>query len=83
MTSFTESEIEIFSLSELKRLGFSCIPGPSIAPNVKRAVREQPLQGFMVAETAAPYGGSACAPACAAGVVGRMHADKAGKTQKL
>jgi len=28
----TESEIEIFSLDELKTLGFSYIPGPSIAP---------------------------------------------------
>jgi type I restriction enzyme R subunit len=33
MTSFTESEIEIFSLDELKQLGFSYIPGPSIAPD--------------------------------------------------
>lgn len=56
MTSFTESEIEIFSLSELKQLGFSYIPGPSIAPDVERAVREQPLRGFMVAEPAVPYG---------------------------
>lgn len=35
MTSFTESEIEIFFLSELKQLGFSYIPGPSIAPDVE------------------------------------------------
>lgn len=28
----TESAIEIFSLDELKQLGFSYIPGPSIAP---------------------------------------------------
>jgi len=33
MNNFTESEIEIFSLDELKQLGFSWIPGPSIAPD--------------------------------------------------
>ena len=32
MTAFAESEIESFSLDELKQLGFSYIPGPSIAP---------------------------------------------------
>ncbi len=48
--NFTESEIEIFSLDELKRLGFSYIPGPSIAPDI-----ETP-QGFIVAEPAVPYG---------------------------
>lgn len=31
VSNFTESEIEIFSLDELKQLGFSYIPGPSIA----------------------------------------------------
>lgn len=50
MTAFTESEIEIFSLDELQRLGFSYIPGPSIAPDVETA------QGFLVAESPAPYG---------------------------
>lgn len=35
MTTFTESEIEIFSLAELKELGFSCIPGPVIAPDAE------------------------------------------------
>ncbi len=35
MPVFTESEIETFSLDELKRLGFSYIPGPSIAPDVE------------------------------------------------
>jgi type I restriction enzyme R subunit len=50
MNNFTESEIEIFSLDELKDLGFSYIPGPSIAPDVEAA------QAFMVAESAAPYG---------------------------
>ncbi|MEK7279680.1 MAG: hypothetical protein AAB090_03405 [Nitrospirota bacterium] len=60
MTAFTESEIEIFSLNELKRLGFSYIPGPSIAPDV------EVTQGFLVAEPAAPYGESTCA----------MHADR-------
>jgi len=49
MTAFTESEIEIFSLDELKRLGFSYIPGPSIAPDVEAT------QGFLVAESQAPY----------------------------
>lgn len=50
MTSLTESEIEIFFLTELKQLGFSYIPGPSIAPDVEAT------QGFMVAEPAVPYG---------------------------
>jgi len=50
MTAFTESEIEIFSLDELKRLGFSYIPGPSIAPDVEA------VQPFLVAESAALYG---------------------------
>jgi len=50
MTAFTESEIEIFSLDEVKRLGFSYIPGPSIAPDVEAT------QGFLVAESLAPYG---------------------------
>ena len=35
MPAFTESEIETFSLDELKRLGYSYIPGPSIAPDVE------------------------------------------------
>ncbi len=42
VTAFTESEIEIFSLDELKQLGFSYIPGPSIAPDVEAT------QGFLV-----------------------------------
>ena len=50
MNSFTESEIEIFSLDEIKRLGFSYIPGPSIAPDVEAT------QGFLVAESPASYG---------------------------
>ncbi len=51
MTAFTESEIEIFSLDELKDLGFSYIPGPSIAPD------GETVQGFRVGEPASPYGG--------------------------
>jgi type I restriction enzyme, R subunit len=50
MNNFTESEIEIFSLDELKQLGFSYIPGPSIAPDVEAT------QSFLVAEPAARYG---------------------------
>jgi type I restriction enzyme R subunit len=50
VNSFTESEIEIFSLDEIKRLGFSYIPGPSIAPDVEAT------QGFLVAESPASYG---------------------------
>jgi type I restriction enzyme R subunit len=50
INKITESAIEIFSLDELKRLGFSYIPGPSIAPDVEAT------QGFLVAESAAPYG---------------------------
>jgi len=33
MAKFTESEIENYSLFELKQLGFSYVPGPSIAPD--------------------------------------------------
>jgi type I restriction enzyme R subunit len=51
MTAFTESEIEIFSLDELKDLGFSYIPGPSIAPDAEA------FQGFRLGEPASPYGG--------------------------
>ena len=51
MNNFTESEIEIFSLDELKDLGFSYIPGPSIAPDAEA------IQGFLVGEPASPYGG--------------------------
>jgi Type I site-specific restriction-modification system, R (restriction) subunit and related helicases len=50
MNNFTESEIEIFSLDEIKQLGFSYFPGPSIAPDVETA------QGFMVAEPSPAYG---------------------------
>jgi len=50
MTAFTESEIEVFSLYELKQQGFSYIPGPSIAPDAEAT------QDFLVAEPAASYG---------------------------
>jgi type I restriction enzyme R subunit len=50
MSIFTESEIEKFSLEELKQLGFSYIPGPSIAPDIEAT------QGFIVAEPAPIYG---------------------------
>jgi type I restriction enzyme R subunit len=50
MPAFTESEIEIFSLDELKRLGFSYIPGPAIAPD------GEALDGFSTADPAPPYG---------------------------
>lgn len=53
MISFTESEIEIFSLNELKQLGFSYIAGPSIAPDVDEVMQQSPLP---VAESFAPYG---------------------------
>lgn len=53
MTAFTESAIEIFTLDELKQLGFSYIPGPSIAPDVDEAMQQSPL---LVAESFAPYG---------------------------
>ncbi|MDD4874620.1 MAG: hypothetical protein PHE15_06590, partial [Dehalococcoidales bacterium] len=33
MANFTESEIEVFSLDELKEIGFSYFPGPSMAPD--------------------------------------------------
>jgi type I restriction enzyme R subunit len=51
MNNFTESEIEIFSLDELKDLGFSYTPGPSIAPDAEA------FQGFRVGEPASQYGG--------------------------
>lgn len=50
INKITESEIEIFSLDELKQLGFSYIPGPSIAPDVETA------QAFLIAEPTPPYG---------------------------
>lgn len=46
----TESEIESFSLDELKKLGFSYIQGPSIAPDAEA------VQAFLIAEPAPPYG---------------------------
>ena len=50
MTKFTESEIEIFSLDELKRIGFSYIPGPSIAPD------EESGKDNFPSEVAMPFG---------------------------
>ena len=50
MPAFTESEIETFSLDELKRLGYSYIPGPSIAPDVAAQ------DGLFAAEPAPAYG---------------------------
>ena len=50
MNFFTESEIEVFSLDEFKQLGFSYIPGPSIAPDVEA------VQPYLVAEPAPLYG---------------------------
>ena len=44
MTAFTESELEIFSLEEFKKQGFSYIPGPAIAPDV------EPVQASLFAE---------------------------------
>jgi type I restriction enzyme, R subunit len=37
MLTFTESEIEIFAIEELQRIGFTHIPGPSIAPDAEPA----------------------------------------------
>ena len=51
MTAFTESEIESFSLDELKQLGFSYIPGPSIAPDAETT------QASLIAESVSPFGG--------------------------
>lgn len=49
MTAFTESEIEVFSLDELKKIGFPYFPGPSLAPDADLA------QAVLVRETALPY----------------------------
>ena len=49
MTAFTESEIEVFSLDELKKIGFSYVPGPSLAPDADAT------QPFLVRETTPPY----------------------------
>ena len=46
----TESEIEVYSLDELKDLGFSCIPGPSIAPDSEDSI------SLPIADISAPYG---------------------------
>ncbi|MDP2863036.1 MAG: type I restriction endonuclease subunit R [Desulfobacterales bacterium] len=51
MAAFTESEIESFSLDELKQLGFSYIPGPSIAPDAETT------QATLIAESVSPFGG--------------------------
>ncbi len=48
--NITESEIEIFSIDELKRQGFSYAPGLSIAPD------EEPVQGVLIAEPKPTYG---------------------------
>jgi type I restriction enzyme R subunit len=50
MTAFTESEIEVFSLDELVRLGFHFVAGPSIAPDVEA------IQGFLLAAPGNIYG---------------------------
>lgn len=50
MIAFTESAIESFSIDELKQLGFSYIPGLSIAPDAEAA------QAFLIAEPVPPYG---------------------------
>lgn len=50
MHAFTESEIEDFSLDELKGLGFSYIPGPAIAPD------GEAREGFFTADPTPPYG---------------------------
>ncbi|MBI5244913.1 MAG: type I restriction endonuclease subunit R [Elusimicrobia bacterium] len=49
MIKFTESEIESFSLDELRHLGFSYIPGPSIAPDAEA------VDGFLLANLTPPY----------------------------
>jgi type I restriction enzyme R subunit len=51
MPAFTESEIESFSLDELNQLGFSYIPGPSIAPDAETT------QASLIAESVSPFGG--------------------------
>ncbi len=50
MPAFTESEIETFSLDELKHLGFLYIPGPSIAPDVEAS------DGILFTDTTVPFG---------------------------
>ncbi|MDX9714199.1 MAG: type I restriction endonuclease subunit R [Dissulfurispiraceae bacterium] len=49
MNKFTESEIEVFSIDELRQLGFSYVPGPSLAPDA------DPLQNELIAESDAAY----------------------------
>ncbi len=49
----TESEIEVFSLAELKQLGCTYISGPSIAPDFEGVVHQAAL---FVAEASASYG---------------------------
>ena len=61
MTAFTESEIETFSLNELKQLGFSYIPGPSIAPLTAEVSAQagdaEATQATLIAESVSPFGG--------------------------
>jgi len=49
MTNFTESEIEVFSLDELKEIGYSYVAGPSLAPDA------DPAQLFLLREATLPY----------------------------
>jgi type I site-specific restriction-modification system R (restriction) subunit/very-short-patch-repair endonuclease len=49
LNNFTESEIEVFSIDELRQLGFFYVPGPSIAPDA------DPAQSDLIAEAIAPY----------------------------
>ncbi len=48
MSAFVESEIEVYSLEELKKQRYTCVPGPSLAP--------EETAGFVVAEAVAPFG---------------------------
>jgi len=50
MTTFTESEIEVFSLEELQHMDYSYVPGPSLAPD------SAGVQSLLVAERASSYG---------------------------
>ena len=61
MTSFTESDIEILTLDELKALDYSYIPGPSIAPDIdsiQPSFLAEPVPAYGKSEKHRTHGGS-------------------------
>jgi type I restriction enzyme R subunit len=58
MTAFTESDIEVLSLEELQKFGFSYVAGPSIAPDgdaVQPVLIHETGQGYDIPEKLGNY----------------------------